>query len=292
VKGQSLLQRIMRRVDKALAEPFFLDQWVILSGRDMDYRSLRWDSFTPILPEKDRYWGDPFVLARDGKYFVFAEEKLYATGRGRIACLELDTDGRCQSQRVVLERDYHLSYPFVFEYQGEVLMIPETAARRTVELYRCVDFPDKWEFVRFLLQDLYAVDPTLLEHAGRMWLFANVKKPGGSSLDALHLYSAETPWAEKWIPHPRNPVVHDIRSARPAGRVFVQDGVLIRPSQDSASRYGHALNFNRITRLDEEGYQEETVARFAPRGGMFRATHTFNQAGALTVIDAVIRRRR
>jgi len=286
----SLLQRVMCKLDKTLASAFFIDQWVILTARGIDYTALRWESFTPLVPDKDRYWGDPFVLQRDGRYFVFVEEKLYATGRGRIACLELAPDGSLVSQRVVLDRDYHLSYPFVFEHGAEVFMIPESSANRTVELYRCMQFPDRWEFVKVLLRDIYAVDATLLEHAGRTWLFANIKEESGSSLNALHLYWAEGPLAGTWNSHPQNPIVRDIGSARPAGRIFIQDGQLIRPSQDSTRRYGHALNFNRITRLDEEGYGEETVATFAPTGGKIRATHTFNQAGGLTIIDAVIRR--
>jgi hypothetical protein len=143
-----------------------------------------------------------------------------------------------------------------------------------------------------LLGDIYAVDATMLKHGGRAWMFANVKEPGGSSLNALHLYWADSLLSDSWHAHPCNPVVRDISSARPAGRIFTHDGELIRPAQDSTRRYGHALKFKRITRLDEEGYSEETVAAFGPSGGKIRATHTFNQAGGLTVIDAVIRRRR
>jgi hypothetical protein len=287
----SLLQRVMRRLDKELARRFFLDQWVIMIAKQADYRNLRWEDFTPLMPDKDRYWGDPFVIRKDGRHFVYVEEKLYATGRGHIACLELDENGALAEHRVALRRDYHLSYPFVFEHGNELFMIPETAANRTVELYRCERFPDRWGFVKTLLRDVYAVDATLLEDEGGAWLFANVKEPGGSSLNALHLFRGARADADEWRPHPKNPVVRDLGSARPAGRIFRQDGQWIRPAQDSRQRYGHALKFNRITRLDESGYNEECVASFEPRGGNIRATHTFNQADGLTVIDAVMRRR-
>jgi hypothetical protein len=285
-----LLQRIARKLDKTLASLLFIDQWVILTARGLDFSSLRWDAFTPLFPEKDRYWGDPFVLQKDGHYFAFVEEKLYGTGRGRIACLELDPAGGLIDRQVVLEREYHLSYPFVFEHAHEIFMLPESSANRTLELYRCVGFPNRWEPVSVLLRDVYAVDATLLEHAGRTWLFANVKEDGGSSLNALHLYWANDPLSQTWHAHPANPIVRDIGSARPAGRIFVQDGRLIRPSQDSRHRYGHALRFNQITSLNEEQYSEQLVATFKPSGGAIRATHTFNQVGDLTVIDAVIRR--
>jgi hypothetical protein len=284
----SRLQRILRKLDKTLASVFFIDQWVILTAQGMDYDSLQWTGLHPLMPTKDRYWGDPFVVRKADRFYVFIEEKLYATGRGHISCLTLDADGKLLDHQVVMERDYHLSYPFLFEH--ELFMLPETAANRTIEAYRCARFPDQWEFSSVLMQDVYAVDATLLEHAGRYWLFANIREPGGSSLNALHLFWAQSPLSNSWTPHPRNPVVQDIASARPAGSIFIKDGQLIRPAQDSSRRYGGSLRFSRITSLTEDDYREETVAVFGPGGGKVRATHTFNQSGGLTVIDAVLRR--
>ena len=292
MSGQSIFQRIARKLDKTIASWFFIDQWGILTGRRIGYEELDWRVLQPLLPPKDRYWGDPFVLKRDECYYVFIEEKLYASGLGRIVCLTLDQDGNLLTQQSVLERPYHLSYPFIFEQGRELFMIPETASHRTIELYRCTHFPERWEFVRDLMTDIYAVDATMLEHEGKYWLFANVKAPGGSSLDSLNLYYATDLAAEQWTPHPRNPIVHDIRSARPAGRIFQREGKLIRPSQDSSRRYGYALKFNRIATLSETDYAEGLEASFTPRGSKYLATHTFNQAGELTVIDAVLRRRK
>ncbi len=289
---QPFFQRLIRRVDKTLSSLFFIDQWVILTARGMTFDSLQWPAFHAFIPEKDRYWGDPFIMARQDCYFVFIEEKIYATGLGRIACLTLDREGRLLSNRVVLERPYHLSYPFLFEQGGETFMMPETAGNRSVELYRCAHFPDQWEFVKPMMKDIYAVDATLLQHENKFWLFANVKENGGSSLDALHLFYADSLFADKWTPHPNNPVVRDIRSARPTGRIFLHDGKLIRPSQDSSHRYGYALKFNHIVRLDENDYAETTVSALRPPGGNVLATHTYNRAEDLTVIDAVIRRRK
>lgn len=286
----SLLQRAIRRADKTLSALFFIDQWVILTAKGADYDSLDWSAFRPLVPDKDRYWADPFIIKKENQYYVFIEEKLYATGLGRIACLTLDEQGNLHAHQPVLERPYHLSYPFIFDFQGQMYMLPETAGRRTIELYRCARFPDEWVLVKTLMTDIHAVDATLFEHRHKWWLFANVKEEGGSSLDALYLFYAENPLTDKWTPHPRNPVVHDLRSARPGGRIFARDGKLIRPSQDSSRRYGYALKFNRIAKLDENEYEEATESTFAPRGSKFLATHTFNQAGGMTVLDAVIRR--
>jgi hypothetical protein len=291
MRRPSLWQRLSRKIDKTIAAQLFIDQWIILIGPRMSYESLGWDAMQPLIPPKDRYWGDPFVVQRGNRYYIFVEEKLYGTGIGRITCLTLDAQGKMLGQQVVLERPYHLSYPFTFEHEGELYMVPESAANRTVDLYRCTAFPGRWELAKSLLSDIYAVDSTLLNHDGKWWLFTNVKAPRGSSLDALYLYYA-TDLDGEWHAHPRNPVVQDLRSARPGGSIFQHEGQLIRPSQDSARRYGYALKFSRITALSETDYSEKTQAAFTPSHSRYLATHTFNQAGNLTVLDAVWRRRK
>jgi len=289
----NLLIRAWRKLNKTVNSFFFLDQWAILIGRNLDFESAAWDHFRPLVPSPDRYWADPFVIARGENYYVFIEEKLYQTGLGRIACLTLDKDGNLLLNQSVLERPYHLSYPFIFEYHDEMYMLPESAQNRTLEVYRCKQFPDQWEFVKNLMFDMYVVDATLFEHKDKWWLFANIKTEGGSSLDKLYLFSANHPLAEVWDPHPRNPIIADIHSARPAGRIFERDGELIRPSQDSSRRYGYALNFNRITLFDSMNYDETRLSTFyPPRQRGVLAIHTWNTDGGITVSDAVIRRRK
>lgn len=287
----NIIQRVIRRVDKSVSSFFFLDQWVILTGQAVDYKSLKWSNFHQLIPDKDRYWGDPFIVAKDHHYYVYVEEKIYSTGLGRIACLTLDGQGRLLANEVVLECPYHLSYPFIFEFAGELFMLPETAQNRTLELYRCTRFPGQWEFERTLMTDIYAVDATLLSYDNKWWLFANVKEQGGSSLDSLYLYYADQPLTDHWISHPGNPIVKDMSSARPAGWIFRDGASLIRPSQDNSRRYGRAIKFNRILRLSENEYEEAIDFSFGPpQHTKILATHTFNQAGGLTAIDAVIRR--
>ncbi|HUH96129.1 MAG TPA: hypothetical protein VLZ89_02145 [Anaerolineales bacterium] len=291
MKPGSFLARLLRRLNKTATSFFFLDQWTILTAKGPEYDSLQWPAFRSIVPPRDRYWADPFIVVRNDQDYIFIEEKIYATGRGRIACLTLGGDGTLQSHQVVLERPYHLSYPFIFDYRGETYMLPETAQNRTLEVYRCVRFPDRWEAAKTLMTDIYAVDATLLEYENRWWLFANLKEEGGSSLDALHLFFSDDPLSDRWTPHPQNPIVRDVRSARPAGRIFRRAGKWIRPSQDASRRYGYAIKFNRIVRLSETDYEETSESSFEPPPRTeILATHTFNRVDKRTVIDAVIRR--
>jgi hypothetical protein len=248
--------------------------------------------FTPLRPPKDRFWADPFPIVRDGRRVIFFEEWVRGAPRAHISALEIRADGTPGAPVRVLERPYHLSYPFVFEWDGALYMIPETKGNRTVELYRCARFPDEWRLERVLLADVEAVDATVHEVDGRWWMFLSMAEPGASLLDELHLYHADSPLGP-WRPHARNPVKSDVRSARPAGRLFVHGDALMRPAQDGSVRYGYAVTLNRVTCLTPDEYGEEAVSRILPRwrAGV-HGTHTFNHHGGLTVIDGFWYRRR
>jgi len=159
------------------------------------------------------------------------------------------------------------------------------AAGVRVELWRADEFPWRWSLEKVLLHDVLAVDPTLLEHEGRLWLFANLSELGGSMNDELFLFSADSLHGE-WRPHPRNPVVSDVRHARPAGPFFREDGQLYRPGQDCSGDYGSAFWIHRVDRLDEHDYQETPVRRVGPDWfpGVV-ATHSIHRAGGFDAID-------
>jgi hypothetical protein len=249
------------------------------------------DGFHHLVPPTDRFWADPFPLERDGRHYIFFEELPFAAGRAHISVIEVKADGTVSEPKRVLERDYHLSYPFLFEDQGELYMIPETAHNRAVELYRCVSFPDQWKFERTLVKDAWAADATIHRANDRLWMFATVGFEGGEINDELHLFSADR-LTGPWKAHRRNPIRSDVRGARPAGRLFVENGELMRPGQICTPLYGSGIALHRVTRLDDLQYSEEEVRRIAPQSAGVLGLHTINRAGALSVTDAFVRRRR
>ena len=260
-------------------------QWVLMAGKSAGRLVPAWDALRPIVPPRDVYWADPMAVERAGQLQVLAEEYVYETRRGRIACLTLDEQGRVASNQVALERPYHLSYPFTFEHHGETYMIPETASQRAVELYRCAHWPDRWEFVHALMSGIYAVDSTLLNFNGRWWLFTNVKGDAeASSWDELHIFHADDPLSTNWTPHPLNPVISDVRVARPAGPFFTIEGNLYRPSQDCSQRYGYAVNVNRVDTLTESAYAEILIEKVIPRPPVL-VTHTLSRAAGWVLMD-------
>jgi hypothetical protein len=276
-----------------------LDQWVLAyklneptQRRPHDVPDQTLYRFTPLVPPKDRFWADPFPVVAGGRHHIFFEEYLYAAEKAHISVMTLGDNGRWSTPAKVLERDYHLSYPFTFQWEGSWYLIPESGANRTVELYRAAEFPHRWELDRVLLSGVHAVDATLAEIDGTWWMFANVAEPGASTWDELHLFYADSPLGP-WTPHRRNPVKSDVRSARPAGRLFRHEGVWYRPAQDCSVRYGYAIVVHRVERLDRDEYRESEASTILPTWmPRMAGTHTINAAGGLTVVDAWLRRPR
>jgi hypothetical protein len=280
---------IERRHARAL-EILTREQWILLyafgDGPREDY-----ESFTRLVPPPDRFWADPHLVVRDGRYYVFLEEYLYATHRAHLSVLVLGRDGKHESPVPIIERPYHLSYPHIVSWRGELYLIPESKGNRTVEAYRCKRFPYEWELAAVLMENVDVVDSTLIEHGGRWWLFANVVETEGvSSWDELFLYSADSPLSTRWTPHPQNPIVSDVTRSRPAGPLFRRDGRLYRPSQNSALRYGFGFNINEVIELSATHYDERVVKRVEPNWDPeIYATHTFCSEHGLTVIDGMRR---
>lgn len=250
------------------------------------------DGFHRLQPPRGWYWADPFPIQVGGRSFIFFEELPAGAARAHISVVEVDRDGRASPPRKVLERDYHLSYPFLVEEGGRLYMIPETAHNNTVEIYRCTEFPLRWELERVLMKGVFCADATLHREADRWWMFANVARPGEDINDELCLFSA-TELLGDWKPHRRNPVKSDVRSARPAGRLFRRGGRLYRPGQIGAPLYGSGIALNRVERLTPDEYVEREETRILPRpaGGVL-GLHTINRAGDLSVTDAFVRRPR
>jgi hypothetical protein len=281
------LWRVVRGVaGRRLAGRLGEKQWFIA------YRRMEDDTSTMITPPNGRFYADPFLFQRDGRRFIFFENYDWSRRRAVIDYVEIDEGGRHGSPREALSQDCHLSYPFVFEEGDAVYMLPETAGRRTVELYRASGFPGEWTLDRVLLRDVSATDATLLRHDGRLWLFVAMAADGGRPIDELFVFSSDS-LAGDWEPHPMNPVVSDVRCARPAGRIFERDGHLIRPAQDCSRAYGWRLVFNRVETLSPTEYREKPIGAIepAPGSGNLR-THSYDSDGTYEVLDGFCMRPR
>lgn len=269
----------------AFRAPHWRVGWRFVDGPDVIDLLDHPDSGWRDLPDDGHhFYADPFPIEVAGRTYLFVEDFDHRVGRGVISVVPFDDDGPVGAPRPVLTRDVHLSYPFVLEADGQVWMIPETSGAATIELYRAAAFPDRWVREAVLVDDVVASDATVFVHGGRWWMTATVRRSGSYS-DTLWLWFADALHGP-WKSHPGNPVLVDIASARPGGRVVRRDGRLIRPVQDNRAGYGAALGLAEITRLDDSGFDQRLLSTVRPgprwRG---RRVHTLNRAGRLECID-------
>ncbi len=287
-----LTKNIVRKIKIKVNNKLFFDQWILMFHLNPEFSSSLW-RYKKMIPPKEVFWADPHVILKDKTYYIFLEEYRYDIEKAHISVIEMDEKGNYGQPKVVLDKPYHLSYPFVIEYEGDYYMIPESSENGTIELYKCVEFPGKWEFEMNLMEDVNAVDATIFYHENKWWMLVNmIENEGASSSDELFLYSSKELLSSHWEPHISNPVVSDCKSARPAGNVFYKNGNLYRPSQNCSVRYGYGFNLCEIEQLNNEVYRENIVSRITPNWDKkIVATHTFNRAGNLHIIDAIQTRR-
>jgi hypothetical protein len=177
----------------------------------------------PILTRNDvlgvpaRFVADPFMICVNHLWYMFFELLNAETEKGEIGLATSHNGFDWKYQQVVLTEEFHLSYPYVFESNGEYYMIPETLKAHAARLYRAESFPTEWSLAGTLIEGDCA-DPSIFYFDHRWWMFV-------CSLpyqhNELRLYSAES-LTGRWIEHPRSPIIKGVKCrACPAGRVMI-----------------------------------------------------------------------
>jgi hypothetical protein len=275
-------------VHRLIRRKAFPERWVVVISRPHhDPRRVAARPLQYLDAPRGREWADPFPLHTPDGDLLFIEEYVRATHRGRLAVVELDDSPRgWRSVETILDLPAHLSYPFIFQWSGSWYLLPEQAATNGLQLYVAEAFPTTWRWHSTSL-DVPASDATVAEIDGRWWLFTAIAPVDGTAADELHLFHAATPLGP-WTAHARNPVVSDVRSARPAGRLFRRDGAWYRVAQNGAISYGHSIVIVRIDRIDLDGYRESVVDEIRPDWApRLIATHTLNSDDDITAMDVL-----
>lgn len=297
-----IVRLFWRFVKRKTAAWFYFNQWILLfdiNGANnitngSNHVAICTKNLKRIMPGNDRLWADPFIIERNNSYFVFFEEMLYKEQKGRIAVMEIDKNGKCHKPQKALERNHHLSYPFLFEEDDNLYMLPESSQNKSVDLYKCTDFPLGWEYSSNLLSNVEAADSTLFKHNNKYWLFTSAREhPAASINDNLYLFFSNSLENGIWHPHPLNPIVSCVEAARPAGRVFMKGNKIFRPAQNASKYYGYGIQIMEIIKLSEDEYEEKHVHSIHPGwSNDVIGTHTYNFSGQMTVIDALIKRKK
>jgi hypothetical protein len=238
---------------------------------------------------KGRFFADPFVYTKGDQPYIFFEDYAFDEGKGKISVATYEA-GEFKFLGTVLDLPYHLSFPCIFEHGGETFMVPETCGNRTIELWKCVDFPLKWKLEATLMTDISAVDTIIFPHENRWWLLTNIDRTDGAShCDELFAFYADSPDSTDWKPHAQNPIVRSPSKARNAGMLRSSSGKITRCAQyQGFCHYGKGLSLNEIVHLSPELYVEKDgqihYAGFRKKKQL-PSMHHWHHHGGHTVFD-------
>lgn len=268
---------------KMLFEAFIPMQWIIV------YKTSNEKKWHKIIPDSKIFQADPFLLFKDDKYYVFYEELKFEEYRGYLRAAELDIENnRLINDQIILDLDYHLSFPNVFLENGTYYMIPESEANNSVDLFECTSFPYKWKKKQTLIDNVRAVDTTPLKTKDGWYLFTSEGEKGADYNDELSIYKSahllNSPFRKLYD----KPIISDVQKARMGGNFIQKDGQIIRVSQDCGKRYGHQVKLNKVIQI-ENGYAEEPLETISPTQGAI-GIHTYNQVNDIIIGDMEIAR--
>ncbi|MFC2164540.1 hypothetical protein ACFLT2_06030 [Acidobacteriota bacterium] len=206
---------------------------------------------------------DPFMIREEGTWYMFFEVFNKKSHHGDIGMATSDDGRRWAYQQIVLDEPFHLSYPYVFKWNNEFYIIPESHESGGLQLYKAVNFPFDWACLGTLVKGDF-VDPSILFRNQKIWLFTETNPEGN---DRLCLYYADSLMGP-WISHPKNPLIDgDANIARPGGRIIWVDGQVIRFAQDDDPTYGNRVRAFEITELTTESYKERELLMNPPLKG-------------------------
>jgi len=202
-----------------------------------------------------RFVADPFMMIEDGRYTMFFEVMNRTSNQGDIGYATSSDGISWAYEKIIIDEDFHLSYPYVFEWDGNYYLMPESVADFSLRLYIATSFPDEWEYLGNMMGGQRYVHSSLFRYKDKWWLFTS---PSGSEM--LNLYYSDN-LRSGWRPHAMNPIIKlNKHTARSAGRVLVHDSRVYRFAQDDAPSYGIQIFAFEITELSENSYADKPVS--------------------------------
>tara|TARA_B100001248_G_scaffold204909_1_gene159032 strand:- start:2616 stop:4268 length:1653 start_codon:yes stop_codon:yes gene_type:complete len=207
--------------------------------------------------EEGTFNADPFVIEKDNKNFCFVECFNYSEKKAKINVYELSEKGYV-FLGTALEESFHLSFPYIFKFNNEIYMVPESSKNRDIRLYKCQNFPLDWRLQEVLIDNIDAADSMIFQKDNKWWLMTNEDPLRLNNHNyQMNLYYSENLLDGEWISHKNNPIIMDSNKARNAGLVFDGSDVF-RVSQAFGfyKKYGENFSLNKIEMLDTNNYLE------------------------------------
>src|SRR5688500_17863281 len=88
-----------------------------------------------------KFVADPFLIKDNETFYLFFEVYNNDTQQGDLAVATSKNTWIWNYEKVILDEPFHLSYPYVFQSDGEHYLVPESFEDNSIRLYKADDFP-------------------------------------------------------------------------------------------------------------------------------------------------------
>ncbi|MDX2048949.1 MAG: hypothetical protein SFU87_19325 [Chitinophagaceae bacterium] len=261
---------------------------------EVRYSTAEWDNLElsqtkTVSNPPHTFYADPFIFFYKSKPYLFVEEFCYKRGKGMISVLEYANNSFIK-KATIIDEEFHLSFPFIFEHENEIYMCPETWQSGQIRLYKCTSFPEKWELVKVLMDGVHTVDTMLMQKDGKWYMLTNIMNPGGGATNELFIYYADDLFSGKWQPHAMNPIMVDASNGRNAG-LLKKDGKFFRAAQGFGfDLYGKKISIFEILKITPFEYEEKLVEEILPSyDKKVIGNHHLSSHNGFTVFDTIVK---
>lgn len=260
-------------------------------GENLPYRLM-------VLPSMRYWYADSIVAEINGKEYLFAEAFDRLRLKGFIAAFELEVTGdvvHCSKPRKVLEEDFHLSFPVIFQQDGQYYMMPESSADNSLRIYRMGADPFEWQLARRIPME-NSVD-TVIIPTQEGFYFHNTQPHNVETLKGRQrlYFTSDVLTGELEDITDCLEEKDYVLNMRNGGPVYEKNGERLRVCQNSSGEfYGVSYSEYRILELSRERYREEFVRTVTPEDHnlapypqnlAITGTHTYSRTAKVEAID-------
>jgi len=239
------------------------------------------------IPNSENHWyADPFVIKRNKLHYIFFEDYNIKNKKGSISCVQINKENKIKYYKEVIKENFHLSFPFIFEFKKQYFLIPETRENQSIKLYKCTKFPNKWKFFKTIMGNIDSVDPIIFKWKNS-WILILSKAKNDFLYNKLYIYISKNPLSSNWQPLSSNPVIESDIFGRNGGIIYESKKKIYRVSQAYLpSNYGAYISINKISHILKNKYKEKNIKKILPPGNKeIKGIHTLNYVKNFTVFD-------
>ncbi len=224
-------------------------------------------------PKPLQFQADPFLFLKGEEVFLFYELQHW-DDPGCIAMMKTRDLKTWTKPKIVLKETFHLSFPYVFEDQGSIYMIPEAQETDSIKLYKANNELTKFEYIRTLIHQernnsihYNFNDSHIFQKDGVYYLFTSYQKDW---VYYQELFISDNLLKGKFVKHPSSPICISNEFGRNGGSLIKYGDKLLRVTQDCHKDYGNNVSLMEISVLNKKTYHEHLhLQNIFPRNSIF-----------------------